>query len=705
MKKIIINSLLVLGTVTLPQIAHANAAPHWLSHEIDCIDCHQNHMDPPADCGFCHNNSSGGNYSKTSAPAMLTHSSAVMQSERYGVWQRSCVDCHNPHVSDQCATPLVSGTFSGYTSGGGTTTFTINSLTVNDPAWQDPVAWNAKTGAERGLLFMSEGLTWENEQGEYVDFSSEILAADATSITVQGEISHIGTVRDFKILYGQYIKPTIGALPVIFPGPSGFAHDETGTGNDASPTGICQVCHTQTKYWRNDGSRANHFNGESCVTCHEHELGFRPSCNACHGFPPIVDGVQKDGLIWNPEPTGATSAGAHATHAVDNGISCETCHYDGMPATPIVDDYRLQIGFDIAGQNTAGNAYDGKALNPAYSYEGTNGTSITTGGSMSCVVYCHSDGTSVSTGELANQPSPSWTTGSTDCASCHSYPPAYAQDQPKSNSHQRHIMAGFTCKICHYGTTTDNTAIAPTGNHGNGWYDVIGAPTFFANGQDRLLNLVYEYDAGGGTCSTNSCHAYYGFNTPIRWGNFYLYASPSITQGDESNEVNFQVNVTDCGTTPCNLPYTCTFDWGDGSVDESGNCATSHIYPAPGTYQVTWNVWDAKNHSMNEDKINSVTAKEIIDTGEVTLGATVDQATRTATVTVPPTTTTGVPLARVYFYWGDRKTTILDAPIIPTSHQYARSGTYYIKVVAYDQNYNNYTYTYLEEPSLKVVIP
>lgn len=706
MKKIMLHSLLALGTVALPGMVLANSAPHWTAHEISCDDCHQFHMGSRTECQFCHNNTSGGNYTKTAAPAMATHSSAIMQSTKYGDWQRDCVACHDPHVSAQCDTPLVSGTFSSYTSGNGTTTFTVSNSTVHDQAWQDPATWNAKSGPERGLILLVEGLLWDTDQGEQVDFSSEILAATANSITVQGEINQIGTERTFKILYGQYVKTTVNSRPVIFSGPTAFARDESNSGIDPSPNGICQVCHTQTAYWRNNGGGANHFNGAICTSCHEHELGFRPSCNACHGFPPVIDNTGQDGLVWNPSPTGATSAGAHATHVTGNGIACETCHADGMPVTPIVDDYRLQIGFAVPGQATAGNRYDGQPLLPTYRYEGTNNTTVTTNGSMSCVVYCHSDGTSVSTGILANRPSPSWIDGSTDCASCHSYPPSYPLDQPKANSHQRHIMAGFSCFHCHYGTTTDGTTIAATGNHGNGRYDVIGSPTFFANGQNHTLDLVYEYDAGGGTCSLNSCHGYYGFNTPIRWGNFYLYASPSITQGDQSNEIDFKVTVTDCGpSTTCNLPFTCTFDWGDGTVAERVSCTASHIYPAPGTYQVTWNVWDAKNHSMEFAKVNAVTVQEVADPGGVTLGATLDAATRTVTVTVPPLTTTGVPLARVYFYWGDRTSTAASAPIVPTSHQYARSGTYSIRVVAYDINYTKFTFTEQEEPSLRVTVP
>jgi len=389
---------------------------------------------------------------------------------------------------------------------------------------------------------------------------------------------------------------------------------------------------------------------------------------------------------------------------VDNGISCETCHFNGMPATPVVDDYKIQMGFDIPSQPTAGNSYDGQLLSSPYSYEATNGNTVTTGGSMTCMVYCHSDGTSVATGVLAGQPSPSWTTGSADCTSCHSYPPSYAQDQPKSNSHLRHIQAGFSCKTCHYGTTTDGVTIAATGNHGNGRYDVIGAPTFYANGQDHPLDLVYVFDSGGGTCSTNSCHSYFGFNTPIRWGNVYLHASPSITLGDENYEINFSVNVTDCGTTTCAEPFSCSFDWGDGT-SESGSCATSHIYPAAGTYYVTWNVWDAKNHTLENPKTTPVTAEEVAAPPVVTAPtASFDPATGLVTVMLPETTGSGVPVARVYIYWGDRTRTVISPPIQPVVHSYAKNGTYQIRVDIYDLNHNRIIYTYLEEPSLEVTV-
>ncbi|MEW6520651.1 MAG: CxxxxCH/CxxCH domain-containing protein [Thermodesulfobacteriota bacterium] len=705
MQKVILPCLLGLGIAMTPQTGAANTAPHWSTNSIGCLDCHQNHMGPKAACESCHNNSSGGGYSKTSAPAMATHSAAVMGSDRYGQWQQQCVDCHDPHVSAQCAAPLVTGSFSSYSAANGATTFTLDNFIVHDNSWQDQAAWGAKTGPERGLILLVSGMLWDAEQNGYVDFSAEIISATADTITVQGEVSQFSFNRDFKILYGQYIKSEINGAPLAFAGtPAGLASNEAGGAIDPTPDGVCQVCHTRTSHWRSDGTLADHFNGENCTACHEHELGFRPSCNACHGFPPVLDATgQPGGLVWNPAPTGAGSAGAHATHVSANGIACATCHAGGMPVTPIVDDYRLQMGFDIPGQDPAGNRYDGQTLNPAYSYEGTNNTTVTTSGSMSCTVYCHSDGTSVATGVPAAQSSPAWTGGSTSCNSCHSYPPAYSQDQPKANSHQRHINAGFTCRTCHFGTTTDGLTISPTGNHANGCYDVLGAPFFQANGQDHPLELVYSFDAGGGTCSTNSCHGYFGFNTPIRWGNVYLHASPSVTIGAASNEINFQVTVTDCGSAVCNTPFTCTFAWGDGTTT-SGDCTASHIYPAPGSYQVSWNVRDAKYHSMEYDKLTTVTAEEIAPATAVSLGAAFDPATGLVTVTVPEATSAGVPVAKVYAYWGDRTTTVINPPIVPVEHRYSRNSTYRIKVVVYDTNYGKMTYTYLEEPSLEVTV-
>lgn len=708
MKNIITKSLLLLGITTFPQLGQAMIAPHWQAASIDCIDCHANHIGPKTECSFCHNNSSGAPFTKNSAPEMNTHSSAIMGSETYGVWQLQCVDCHDPHVSGQCDNPLITGTFTSYVAGSGTTTFTIDSLTINDNTWQNPTDWQTKSGQERGLIMVVQGMLWDAESNAYQDFSSEIINATSSSITVLGEINEMSTVRDFTILYGQYVKGTISDKTVRFAGPNDFATDESATGIDPTPSGICQVCHSQTRFWRNDGSGAAHFSGENCTTCHEHEQGFKPSCNACHGYPPVLDSPgQLDGLVWSPEATGSTTAGAHGAHVIDNGISCESCHYEGMPVTPINDDYQLQMGFYLEDTDTSNSSYDGQILNPVYGYQATNGTTVTTNGSLTCLIVCHSDGTYIATGDMSGFLSPPWnSTVSTGCTACHQYPPSYGQDEPKSNDHYRHVtLIGYNCSMCHAGTTTDGSTINPTGNHANGRYDVVGGPSFPGRGGQMIpLELVYEFSPGGGSCSTNSCHDYWGFSTPISWGNTYLRASPSITQGDASNKVDFSVHVTDCGSTTCNEPYFCTFDWGDGSVDENITCQASHIYPAPGDYTVTWNVWDSKHHSLSADKANTVTAVEIEEVITPAIGARVDPSTGLVSVTVPATTETGKQIVKVYCYWGDYLSNAYTPPFEAMEHSYKLDGTYRIRVTVYDANRNKYDYTSTDEPSLEVTV-
>jgi predicted CXXCH cytochrome family protein len=63
--------------------------------------------------------------------------------------------------------------------------------------------------------------------------------------------------------------------------PGGFT-DPTAPG-----TGVCEVCHRKTDFYRADGSGEPHFT-DSCVLCHAHADGFRPvvtnegSCTLCH---------------------------------------------------------------------------------------------------------------------------------------------------------------------------------------------------------------------------------------------------------------------------------------------------------------------------------------------------------------------------------------------------------------------------------------
>lgn len=609
------------------QDAHAVLAPHNHTNAIDCHDCHNLLMwggDPLAQpgpkfllkCERCHQNNTGSGYDRNNAPFVKTHSAANVGSTRYGDWVMACNDCHGHRID---TSPVVVGTFSGYVMGVNSTSFTIDlPYTVNNDLYEDVTTWSAKRGAERGLLFAVKYLDPDGNCGEnivdcYTTDSMEVLGASGNTVTVAGLVSlPEGLVLDgtFEVFYSQFVKAIPNASNIVDPAtgkpyvalhtsPNTFADDDSGLGTDLSPNGICQVCHTQTRHWRSDGTLAEmHFSGKDCLDCHDHKKGFKPRCDLCHGAPPIVDATQPDapdgsvGLVHDPAPTGATSAGAHSLHATPAGydFSCTACHFNGMPASDVQGNNKIQIGFSVYGYSGNDTFYDGHTLLPPYDYEGTNGTVVTTGGSLRCSnVYCHSQGKRLVQGFDLPSLSPSWDGSSADpqgdtnkCNNCHGFPPTF-------DSHRYHVVRGFKCNICHAGTTPNNVEIGDYSLHINGVYDVIPADQFYARKEWHDLSLIYTPGNGeGGVCSSNLCHQYFNFKDPKQWSKrpqFISSASLAVTQGQcvlpegeissPSSTVTVKATAV-CGD--CVQPYTCDFEWGDGTVDYGVSCTTPHTY-------------------------------------------------------------------------------------------------------------------------------
>jgi predicted CxxxxCH...CXXCH cytochrome family protein len=328
-----------------------------------------------------------------------------------------------------------------------------------------------------------------------------------------------------------------------------------------------------------------------CVICHgpngPHSGGF-PGCAACHGNPPVVDQPVDNGLVRYPSVTGAVTAGAHEKHATPDGYNfdCQTCHYGGMPVSLIADNGELQVGFNYMGQG--GGVYDGRILASPYTYAPTNGTAVSTNGTMTCSnIYCHSNGTSVTTGAPPSGTSPAWgTAGPVACDACHGYPPQYPQDQPKSNSHVIHFQqlqqnSWFSCGTCHYTTTTDGVTIASHTNHVNMQYDVSPAPD---------VHFDYVYDKGGGKCLNISCHG----GTPHPgwsnvWGGVQLDASVTVNYGPGCYQVS--LNGTVAGGT---APYT--FFWNLGDDTTATGSPVMHNYAGSGPYFPQVTVTDVNNH-------------------------------------------------------------------------------------------------------------
>jgi predicted CXXCH cytochrome family protein len=65
------------------------------------------------------------------------------------------------------------------------------------------------------------------------------------------------------------------AAPIVFDNLDGRA-DGSFASVSRPGTGLCEVCHTTTRYYRSDGTGQPHF-GLPCYTCHPHSRGFLPS--------------------------------------------------------------------------------------------------------------------------------------------------------------------------------------------------------------------------------------------------------------------------------------------------------------------------------------------------------------------------------------------------------------------------------------------
>lgn len=562
-------------------IAHAyyyeNSMPHNRTNNIACADCHgepdwtgqtpllQNLLKD--NCTSCHNNQSGSGYDKTSAPYVQTH-------------HGDCWNCHRNHDIRRVAPDpsVVRGSYSAssYDSGSNTTTFTVNSYTVVDPLWSAPADWNAKTGPDRGLIL------WVT----YADGSDsfEVTSANASSITVKGDLT-AATDNTFALQYGQMIRDTVNNKPVIFTGPETFARndqsagdlDQDGTLDDSTPDGICQVCHTQTKYWHSDGSRADHNSDLNCTGCHRHDMAFLPSCNSCHGYPPAI--------------------------------------------------------------------------------------------------------------------------GSND-------------------RHNRHYtQLGFDCQTCHYETTTDGVNVGPT--HYNGVINVGPGPgaTFPGRPSDgpQPLSFIYTYAPNGGTCSSNSCHAYWGFSDNVSWGRYNeIVIIPSfegLYSQDTDRVISFNATRSACyeNVNGTNEARTCSYEWDFGGtggiIGGNGSNIMVYLYDAVGDYDVSLTMTESTTGKKETDML-TVEAREVEPPAPTGDFATVINGS-TVTLTAP---TLPANLVRAYIYWGDRQRTVSIHPqadlTAGINYTYARGGrSYIIRVQTIDTGHNLLQYTFSEDGDLTVTIP
>ena len=637
--------LVLIGALMLAftGMAYALDAPHNETNSISCYDCHlggQASVDPNTVCLGCHVNDTGGNYGKTSAPLVATHSSAVV-GNKYGTWTKQCTDCHYFHFFSQhyvwgAASYIATGTITSFTDNGdGTSTFGYSGLSVNRSNWSDPATWGQKTGAERGLILLPNT--------KDVSFGFEIISADASSIIVKGSTApfsnklHVGD--SFAIIYGQGINtyiPDFTKQVKFFDheGENSFAKNDflggdiDGDGNldDSTPDGVCQVCHTLTAHWRSDGTKAEvgvhtGLGGTNCTSCHPHSQGFKPAgaCDSCHGYPPTEDVLNsassngKSGLVDNPDPTGSTTAGAHQKHATSAGLnlSCDTCHSGyQMPESP---SQIIDIGFNIFGYGGTNTKYDGQTT--VDGYRGRNGTSVTQTGTLTCSnIYCHSivqsNGGGTLTPDTADYASPVWNNpASVQCGSCHKADGVQGNATlMDSGSHTEHVNTstyGFVCSKCH------NGAGYGTSIHVNNEINVIfDASLGGSYGGDSGNTGNHAPGQGYGSCTSVYCHSDGNGgapNTTPTWGG----TLPADCTGCHDNNATASPNTMSTGGHTAHV--------NKGNIMTNKTCDTCHTSTVSGDRTIvdyTLHVNGTKNITINATYDGDTTPENNYSSGQ-----------------------------------------------------------------------------------------
>lgn len=144
----------------------------------------------------------------------------------------------------------------------------------------------------------------------------------------------------------------------------------------ADNRGICQVCHTQTKFYRAGQAEAGHPT-RNCLQCHPHRAkggAFSPSgsCDTCHGYPPVPRYATQDVFYEYPDPKYRTTfgrfgnftnaryedytggGGAHLKHvptyakATDGWRHCALCHSGGDDNNPSSHKATMDINKNVA---------------------------------------------------------------------------------------------------------------------------------------------------------------------------------------------------------------------------------------------------------------------------------------------------------------------------------------------------------------------
>jgi predicted CXXCH cytochrome family protein len=234
-------------------------------------------------------------------------------------------------------------------------------------------------------------------------FANHTSASDLANIATVRADSCAGCHDTHGTTNNHNIRTTINGLTVTYVGATPSFFDQTPDGNGLYH-GLCQVCHTRTKYYNRNTAPAAHNATANCLSCHSHKpakapfFAFAPfgDCNTCHGYPPVSN-MTGLGIHANystaklQDYSGGGGAHSVAGHIPRTAIAtagaslCTACHNI---------DYNTSHN---QGGTPAKKSFVKVVVDPKYKFN--NATSITYKANSCSNVSCHF------------KPTPNWVTG------------------------------------------------------------------------------------------------------------------------------------------------------------------------------------------------------------------------------------------------------------------------------------------------------
>jgi len=174
--------------------------------------------------------------------------------------------------------------------------------------------------------------------------------------------------------------------------------------------GLCQVCHTQTQFYRAGALGETHNSTINCLTCHKHNTSkgafaaIGGGCDGCHGYPPVPKSSLK---MSKTDPLYASTykstygfagnfssarlesysggGGAHLNHVPDfarpsdGWARCAVCHAAGDTATQKPATHKMTGNLHLGSSNLTIN------IDPALSFNGNPAQIIYSGARLTNV--------------------------------------------------------------------------------------------------------------------------------------------------------------------------------------------------------------------------------------------------------------------------------------------------------------------------------